>query len=82
MFSVPPISFQISTPCFSEDLITNISLIFVVHSLLTTFLVDNNECAIRNGGCNQKCHNVEGGYVCSCNDNFYLTEDRRTCKGI
>jgi len=43
---------------------------------------DNNECAIRNGGCNQKCHNVEGGYVCSCNDNFYLTEDRRTCKAI
>lgn len=33
---------------------------------------DINECAIKNGGCDQKCVNTPGSYSCSCNTGFEL----------
>ncbi|XP_050541159.1 sushi, von Willebrand factor type A, EGF and pentraxin domain-containing protein 1 [Daktulosphaira vitifoliae] len=34
--------------------------------------VDINECAINNGGCQQKCINNPGSYACSCNIGYEL----------
>lgn len=34
--------------------------------------IDINECAIKNGGCHQKCINSPGGYSCMCNTGFEL----------
>lgn len=42
-------------------------------------LVDNNECAIDNGGCDHKCTNYGGYFECSCQDGYNLHEDGKTC---
>ncbi|XP_058454733.1 uncharacterized protein LOC131432461 isoform X2 [Malaya genurostris] len=34
--------------------------------------VDINECAVKNGGCRQKCINSPGSYSCSCNTGYEL----------
>ena len=34
--------------------------------------VDVNECAVKNGGCHQKCINSPGGSICACNVGFDL----------
>lgn len=33
---------------------------------------DINECAVDNGGCDQKCSNTPGSYSCACNSGFEL----------
>ena len=42
---------------------------------------DVNECAELNGGCHQVCINVEGSFLCSCNDGYELHSDNITCTG-
>ncbi len=44
---------------------------------------DIDECAKDNGGCTDKCSNLQGSYVCSCEDDkkTYLDEDKHTCNG-
>ena len=42
--------------------------------------VDFNECAVDNGGCEQKCTNTDGSYDCSCNEGYSLIDDRN-CDG-
>ncbi|XP_077268738.1 sushi, von Willebrand factor type A, EGF and pentraxin domain-containing protein uif isoform X1 [Temnothorax americanus] len=39
---------------------------------------DINECAIRNGGCHQKCINSPGSYSCMCNTGFELYKGNGT----
>lgn len=41
--------------------------------------VDIDECAFRNGQCDQLCHNFPGSFSCSCNLGFDLGPDNRTC---
>ncbi|XP_031619500.1 fibrillin-2 isoform X2 [Contarinia nasturtii] len=42
--------------------------------------IDINECAINNGGCDQKCVNIEGDMYCECDlDGFTLADDKKTC---
>lgn len=44
--------------------------------------IDHDECALNfgRGPCNQRCTNTIGSYYCYCNPNFYLTEDKHTCR--
>ena len=34
-----------------------------------------------NGGCQHKCNNTIGSYLCSCNDGYALVGDDRSCVG-
>ena len=45
------------------------------------FLIDEDECAKNNGGCQQSCNNTIGSYMCFCNDGFVLHENLHDCKG-
>ncbi|XP_072035696.1 mannan-binding lectin serine protease 1-like [Amphiura filiformis] len=40
---------------------------------------DIDECADKNGGCEQRCHNYESGYFCTCRLGFELMDDQRSC---
>ena len=42
---------------------------------------DVNECLIDNGGCHHNCHDSDGNYTCSCNDDYQLNHDGQTCQG-
>ena len=42
---------------------------------------DINECDINNGGCSQECHNNAGSYWCTCDKDYYMESDSRTCAG-
>lgn len=42
---------------------------------------DINECAGPND-CQQNCINQQGGYRCSCYNNYILNADNRTCRGM
>ena len=45
---------------------------------------DVNECENANGGCQQKCVNMEGSYYCACFDGFEFTRLRNgqdVCQG-
>lgn len=39
---------------------------------------DVNECAVRNGGCHQKCINSPGSYSCMCNTGYELFKENGT----
>ena len=34
--------------------------------------VDIDECQMNNGNCEHECTNTEGGFFCTCRDNFFL----------
>ena len=44
-------------------------------------IIDTNECANNNGGCDQTCKNTDGSYECQCNDGYYLDDDNHGCSG-
>ena len=56
--------------------------------LVSNFPLDVNECEqivgglVSKGGCQHKCSNTIGSFICSCNPGFALTYDARTCEGI
>ena len=44
---------------------------------------DINECANDSlNGCNQKCTNTIGSFVCECNNGYELGDDLMTCSGL
>ncbi len=45
------------------------------------FDADEDECKVRKGGCQQKCLNTEGSFVCWCGRGFRLSTDMKTCIG-
>ena len=45
------------------------------------FHLDENECEISNGGCQHQCKNINGSYVCHCNEGFFLDGNGKTCSG-
>ena len=45
------------------------------------FLLDTNECASNNGGCDQNCFNQIASYYCTCNEGYTLDGDKHTCNG-
>ena len=46
------------------------------------YCVDINECLVNDGGCEQKCHNSEGSFSCSCNDGYAIAANGFDCTGI
>ena len=54
-------------------------IIMLCHPFL---LLDINECAQNNGGCEQGCTNTKGGYFCSCYQGYRLLQDNRTCAEV
>ena len=49
--------------------------------LILFLLLDIDECAAENGGCDQHCHNTVGSYFCTCDSGWRLDPDRHTCNG-
>ena len=50
-------------------------------SNLCSFSTDIDECQEHNGGCSQHCHNLVGGYQCTCDHGWSLSGDSKTCFG-
>lgn len=42
---------------------------------------DVDECQAHNGGCQHRCVNTPGSYLCECKPGFRLHSDGRTCLG-
>ena len=42
---------------------------------------DVDECAVGRDSCSHKCTNVEGGYTCSCETGYILSENIFNCSG-
>ncbi|KAI0213235.1 hypothetical protein LSAT2_001785 [Lamellibrachia satsuma] len=42
---------------------------------------DVNECAVRNGGCEQTCVNTDGSFQCRCHSGFTLSDNKLSCEG-
>ncbi len=49
------------------------------------FLLDTDECATANGGCEDRCENIPGSYNCHCDSASYegyrLADDGLACDG-
>nr|XP_037270267.1 tolloid-like protein 1 [Rhipicephalus microplus] len=44
------------------------------------FLMDKDECAHNNGGCQHICKNTVGSYMCTCQNGFVLHPNEHDCK--
>ena len=44
--------------------------------------IDIDECINGDHGCNQKCTNTNGSYICICEDGYVLDNDMKTCIGM
>ena len=45
----------------------------------TCVVIDINECAKYDGGCQHNCTNTNGSYSCSCRAGYKLNEDQHNC---
>lgn len=43
--------------------------------------IDNYECGINNGGCEQLCENTVGSFTCQCNTGYTLDSNQQNCSG-
>ena len=42
--------------------------------------LDDDECSVDNGGCQQICNNTAGSFECACRDGFEVsTADKKLC---
>ncbi|XP_020628103.1 tolloid-like protein 1 [Orbicella faveolata] len=46
------------------------------------YYADEDECQNKNGGCEDKCVNTVGSYICSCREGFVLQKDKHSCKEV
>ena len=51
---------------------------------LFLYLADVDECSLNNPShdCEQICINTNGGFKCSCTEQYVLANDSRSCEGI
>ena len=47
-----------------------------------TLFTDIDECLTKNGDCDHKCHNYQGGRYCSCHTGYRLREDGKSCEEL
>ncbi|XP_019850443.1 PREDICTED: uncharacterized protein LOC105312253 isoform X2 [Amphimedon queenslandica] len=48
----------------------------------STCCSDYNECNVKNGGCEQNCHNTVGSFYCSCRSGYSISSDNLHCTDI
>lgn len=48
---------------------------------ILVFLTDVDECSNGTHNCDQLCINIIGGFSCSCEEGYMLTNDSISCKG-
>jgi len=53
-----------------------------VYSINGTQCIDNNECLVNNGGCEDRCINTQGSYQCACPEGFQLGANRHECDDV
>lgn len=46
---------------------------------MANYIIDQDECATNNGGCQHICTNTIGSYQCSCNNGFLLHDNKHDC---
>lgn len=46
------------------------------------YYADEDECQNNKGGCQEKCVNTVGSYICSCREGFVLQKDRHSCEEV
>ena len=53
-------------------------------TLFFLIMADINECSLNNPShdCEQICINTNGGFKCSCTEQYVLANDSRSCEGI
>ena len=45
--------------------------------------MDDDECSVGNGGCQQICNNTAGSFECACRDGFVVsTSDKKLCVDV
>ena len=42
-------------------------------------ILDIDECATNNAGCEHDCYNSPGSYSCNCNEGYEVHEDQHQC---
>ncbi|CAK8671827.1 unnamed protein product [Clavelina lepadiformis] len=52
----------------------------VLMEIQDSVCLDNNECAVENGGCSHVCIDTQGSYFCECPEPLFLGADSRTCQ--
>ncbi|XP_070198602.1 fibrillin-1-like [Littorina saxatilis] len=52
---------------------------YSIYPLLGTNCRDINECAQKNGGCEDKCQNSRGSFTCTCGPGYTLADDNTSC---
>ena len=48
---------------------------------LCSSITDIDECARGSDGCQHKCNNSDGSFICSCNAGYALNPDGQYCTG-
>lgn len=60
----------------------NHSIQVYVNNYTAHCITDIDECATGLHNCEHICaYNTEGGFICTCNDGYVLSEDGHTCEG-
>lgn len=57
-----------------------VAKLFFSSFLFSLTTKDKDECQDNNGGCQDKCVNTIGSYICSCREGFVLQKDKHSCK--
>ena len=53
----------------------------IISCVRTCTMLDMDECALNDGGCQHSCENTHGSFVCTCPPGYHLADDRRHCTG-
>ena len=64
----------------NEIILSEFHLKSVILFSYKIYFLDIDECASENGGCQEKCINVPGSYVCACRTGFEFGSDE-VCTG-
>ena len=54
---------------------------YPVHAIANCLFSDIDECTLGYHNCEHNCRNTPGGFLCSCQDGFYLDADQYSCQG-
>ena len=57
-------------------------IIFMIKCNNEIRVLDIDECAVDNGGCDEICINTPGSFSCACNPGYMLLMDGKTCTDV